>query len=247
MITHSQPGVFQETEQQRLVDLAGWYVSDQLDFDKRLIRYGYQTIRPYLVGPEGLELGSAEGQMTQLLLPHFDRLTIVDGAEKLLELIPASPTLVKVHSLFEEFQPQQSFNTIVMEHILEHVAEPVRLLHQASEWLSDRGRICLGVPNGLSIHRLVAVKMGLLADSCELNARDQALGHRRVYTPATLRRDIEAAGLTLLHLEGVFFKPLTNQQMQDTWTDQMIEGFYQLGREFPEHAAELHAVCVRGH
>ena len=51
----------------------------------------------------------------------------------------------------------------------------------------------MGVPNGHSIHRLVAVKMGLLKDPCELNQRDKSLGHRRIYTPETLRKDIEAA------------------------------------------------------
>jgi hypothetical protein len=42
---------------------------------------------------------------------------------------------------------------------------------------------------------------------------------------------------------GVFFKPLTNQQIQDHWTEEMIQGFYELGKDFPEYAAELYAVC----
>ena len=62
----------------------------------------------------------------------------------------------------------------------------------------------LGLPNGHSIHRLVAVKMGRLKDPCELNQRDQALGHRRVYTPETLRKDIEAAQLHIIERGGCF-------------------------------------------
>jgi 2-polyprenyl-3-methyl-5-hydroxy-6-metoxy-1,4-benzoquinol methylase len=130
-----------------------------------------------------------------------------------------------------------------MEHIREHVEGPVELLARVRGWLKPRGRLLVGVPHGHSIHRLVAVKMGLLGDPCELNSRDHALGHRRVYTRATLSRDLEAGGLRIEELGGVFFKPLSNKQIQDHWTEEMINGFYELGKEFPENAAELYAVC----
>ena len=105
------------------------------------------------------------------------------------------------------------------------------------------GRLLVGVPNGHSIHRLAAVKMGLLKDPCKLNARDHALGHRRVYMPETFREDIEAAGIHIKEMGGVFFKPLSNQQIQDFWTEEMIQGFYELGKDLPEYAAEIYAVC----
>jgi trans-aconitate methyltransferase len=230
-------------EEARVESLSEWYLKEQLDFDKRLIRFRYQTLKPHLQGPAGLELGSAEGEMTRLLLGDFDHLTVVEGASELLAQIPPQPNLTKVHSLFEHFQPQHPFNTIIMEHILEHVDQPTALLKQAKEWLAPGGTVLLGVPNGHSIHRLVAVKMGLLQHPCQFNARDLALGHRRVYTSASLRIDIETAGLSVVMLGGVFFKPLSNKQIEDHWSEEMIQGFYQLGHDFPEHAAELYAVC----
>ncbi len=230
-------------ELKRIEEISDWYLKEQLDFDKRLIHFRYQTIKPYLQGPEGLELGPAEGHMTRLLLQDFARLTAVDGAAGLLARIPDMPNLVKVHALFEEFEPDRLFNTIIMEHILEHVERPVALLVRAKKWLTRGGRLLVGVPNGHSIHRLVAVKIGLLKDPCELNQRDKALGHRRVYTPETLRKDIEAAQLRVTEMGGVFFKPLSKQQIQDHWTEEMIQGFYELGKDFPENAAEIYAVC----
>jgi hydroxymethylpyrimidine pyrophosphatase-like HAD family hydrolase len=85
--------------------------------------------------------------------------------------------------------------------------------------------------------------MGLLKHPCELNERDHALGHRRVYTPETFRQDLEASGLCIAEMGGVFFKPVSNQQIQENWNQEMIEGFYELGKDFPEYAAELYAVC----
>lgn len=230
-------------EHQRVNSLSDWYLKEQLDFDKRLIRFRYQTLRPYLAGPEGLELGPAEGEMTQFLANHFERLTIVEGSAELLAQIPPRPNLSKVHSLFENFEPDRRYDTIVMEHILEHVDHPTALLRRVKDWLLPSGKVLIGVPNGLSIHRLVAVKMGLLAEPCELNSRDHVLGHRRVYTQDTLRCELAAAGLRPIEMGGVFFKPISNAQIQEHWTEEMIQGFYELGKDFPQHAAELYAVC----
>jgi 2-polyprenyl-3-methyl-5-hydroxy-6-metoxy-1,4-benzoquinol methylase len=231
------------SEKSRVEDASSWYLKEQLDFDKRLIGFRYKTLLPHLRGPAGLELGPAEGQMTQFLKNDFESLTVVDAAPKLLELIPNYPNLIKVHSLFEDFNPVKKFDTIVMEHILEHVDRPVELLQRIQKWLAPEGRILLGVPNGNSIHRLAATKMGLLKQPCELNSRDLAQGHRRVYTRETFKSDIEAAGLRVLELGGVFFKPLSNKQIQDNWTEEMIQGFYELGKDFPEYAADIYAVC----
>lgn len=233
------------SEDERLRRSSDWYLKEQLDFDKRLIGFRYRTLKPHLQGPAGLELGPAEGEMTQFLAADFRTLTVVDGAAELLALMPPVPNVVKVCSLFEDYEPAERFDTIVMEHILEHVTAPVELLTRVKEWLKPGGRILIGVPNGNSVHRLVAVKMGLLQHPCQLNSRDEALGHRRVYTKETLSRDLEAGGLKAYELGGVFFKPLSNQQIQDHWTEEMIQGFYELGKDFPEHAAELYAVCSR--
>jgi len=231
-------------EHERIESLSNWYLKEQLDFDKRLIRFRYETIKPKLVGSRALELGCAEGEMTQFLINDFEQLTIVEGSAELLIQIPEHANLIKVHAMFEEFQPDQPFDSIVLEHVLEHVADPVGLLSRAGKWLAPNGRLFVGVPNGNSIHRLVAVKMGLLDNPCQLNSRDHALGHRRVYTPETFRIDIEKSGLKVLEIGGVYFKPLSNGQIQEHWTEEMIRGFYELGKDFPAFAAEIYAVCT---
>jgi 2-polyprenyl-3-methyl-5-hydroxy-6-metoxy-1,4-benzoquinol methylase len=222
-----------------------WYVEGQLDFDRKLIFYRYLTLREYINGPSGLELGSADGEMTKYLVNDFDYLTSVDGSKELLDLIPNYKNLTKMHSLFEDFKPAKKYNTIIMEHILEHVDEPVKIMQMAREWLEDKGVLLLGVPNANSIHRLAAVKMGLLTRPDELNARDYELGHQRVYSMDTFIADIVKADLKIIKKTGVFFKPLSNSQIEQYWTDDMINGFYELGKDFPDNAAELFVVCQK--
>lgn len=220
-----------------------WYINEQLDFDKKMIGYRYQAIRPYIRPSSALELGSADGHMTRFLIEDFEKVTTVDGSKELLDRIPDTPNLVKIHSYFEELRPDQKFNTIVLEHILEHVDDPVALLKLAKGWLTPGGVMLMGVPNALSFHRLAAVKMGLLETPYQLNERDRQVGHQRVYDMETFKKDILAAELNIKHTGGVFLKPLSNKQIEDNWTDEMIVGFYELGKDFPEHAAEIYAVC----
>jgi 2-polyprenyl-3-methyl-5-hydroxy-6-metoxy-1,4-benzoquinol methylase len=232
------------TELQRLAGASDFYKAEQLDIDRIVLAYRYEAIRPHLTGAACLELGPADGEMTKFLLGDFAQVTAVDGAIELLDMIPDHPRLTKVHSLFETFVPSGLFDTVVMDHVLEHVEGPNDLLRAAAGWLHPDGRLIVGVPNALSIHRLAAVKMGLLASPYELNERDLRVGHRRLYDPAEFKSEIERAGLHIIHSGGVLLKPLAYHQMAASWTRPMIDAFLELGCEFPGLAAELYAVCT---
>ncbi len=231
-------------ERERVERASDFYLNQQLELDEWLVQFRYETHRPLLRGPRGLELGCGLGEMTRLLLRDLRELTVVDAAAELLASIPDAPNLVKVHALFEEYEPAHRFDSILLEHVLEHVEDPVALLRRDGRWLAPAGRLHLGVPNGHSIHRLAAVEMGLLDHPCQLNPRDRELGHRRVYEPASFRRDLEAAGYRIEQVGGCFLKPLSNQQIEDGWTEEMIRAFFELGKQFPDNAAELFAVCA---
>lgn len=232
-----------KNENNRVNSLSDWYLKDQLDFDKYLIKFRYQKIKKYFYGENALELGPAEGQMTQFLVNDFKNLTVVDGAKDLLEKIVDYKNIIKINSLFEEYNPKEKFDTIIMEHILEHVEDPISILKKSKEWVSENGRILVGVPNANSIHRLAAVKMGLLGHQSDLNNRDISLGHRRVYSKDSFLKDIHDSGLTVIEYGGIFLKPLSNSQIENNWDENMINGFFKLGDDFPDISAELYAVC----
>lgn len=229
-------------EKQRLKGIEDWYKDNQLDFDRKLITYRYLSIKRYFKGPRCLELGPADGVQTQYLINDFENLTIVDGSKSLLDSIPNTSNLSKVHSLFEDYEPNEKFNTIILEHILEHVEKPVELLTTVKKWLSREGVMIIGVPNGHSIHRLIGVEMGLLQNPCELNERDISLGHRRVYTVDTLREDIVNSGLNIIEEGGVYLKPLSNGQIEKDWNNDLVDAFYSLGKKFQDYTAEIFCV-----
>lgn len=227
----------------KLEELSKWYVDSELDFDRILQRLRYRTIRQYFAGKTCLEIAPAQGITTASLKDDFETLHVVDGSKNLLDLIPDYPNVTKYHSMIEDFEAPMQYDFILMDHILEHVEHPVPALRKVRTFLKDDGLFAVGVPNAKSIHRLAAVKMGYLKSIYELNQRDHELGHYRVYDFDTLAKDVTEAGFTIKGKVGVFFKPLSNKQIQDNWNNDMIEGFYQLGVDFPENTAEIYIIA----
>lgn len=227
----------------KLEQLSQWYIDSELDFDRTLQRLRYRTIRKYFSGTNCLEIAPAQGITTASLKDDFEILHIVDGSKNLLDIIPDYPNVTKFHSMIEDFPAPMQYDFILMDHILEHVAEPVPVLKKVKTFLKEDGVFVVGVPNAKSFHRLAAVKMGYLKSIYELNQRDHELGHYRVYDFDSLERDVKAAGFIIKEKTGVFFKPLSNKQIQDNWNQDMIEGFYQLGFDFPEHTAEIYIIA----
>jgi hypothetical protein len=62
-------------------------------------------------------------------------------------------------------------------------------------------------PNRQSIHRRVALRMGLIGALDELSPRDRLVGHLRVYELTTLEAELATAGLVVEHRFGGSLKP----------------------------------------
>ncbi|MEM9379884.1 MAG: class I SAM-dependent methyltransferase [Planctomycetota bacterium] len=212
-----------------------------------MVRYTFRVFSRFLREGATLELGPAEGLMTELLNGAGLPLTLVEGAETFCEdLRERFPAADVHHALFEEFETERRFDNIVLGHVLEHVDDPVAILRRVSPLLADGGRILCAVPNARSLHRQAGVLMGHLSFEEDMSPLDVHHGHRRVYTPETLRRDFLAAGLSIEHFGGYWLKPLSNGQIEEQWTQEMIEAYLRLGERYPDIAADIYVVAERG-
>jgi len=226
-------------------DAVPFYKNDILDIDYKQAEFVYRTIKPYFSGKIALELGPASGYMTKYLADDFEKLHIVEGSVDLINQIPDYINVIKHCCMFEDFSTDLKFNTIIMSHVLEHIENPSEVLGKIKTWLADDGVFIVSVPNAKSIHRIVAVKMGMLPMESSLNERDHALGHYRVYDLDMLCKHISEAGFKVIQTGGSFLKPLSNGQIEQYWTPEMIEGFFEVGKIFPEHCAEIFAICSK--
>jgi 2-polyprenyl-3-methyl-5-hydroxy-6-metoxy-1,4-benzoquinol methylase len=206
-------------------------------------KYSYSNLRHYVRG-NVLELGPAEGIMTEELVSDGHNPILVEGSESLCSRLRIRfPQLNVENKLFETYESKVNFDTVIMGHVLEHVAEPIDILRKYKTMLSPSGLIWASVPNANSLHRQAAVEMNLLKNVQELNEADSRHGHRRVYKPEEFREIFAQAGLKVLEFGGYWLKPLANIQIERWWSDEMVYAFCKLGRKYPEISGEMFIVA----
>jgi 2-polyprenyl-3-methyl-5-hydroxy-6-metoxy-1,4-benzoquinol methylase len=232
-------------ERALLTDVSSWYRNTDWGFYTRIVWYSYVSIRPYFHGGNCLEMGPADGEMSRFLAGDFARLSVLDASAEYVEAVRKVADNVTGHvALFEEFEPPERYDTVVMSHVLEHIHDPVLVLRRACSWLAPGGRIIAVVPNADSLHRRLGVKLGLLERRNQLNEQDLAIGHRRVYNREEFDADLTAAGLRSVAKGGIFLKLLSNNQMLGFDDEQLIDGMFELGKDLPELCSEIYSVAV---
>src|SRR5579864_5452259 len=211
------------------------------------IRYSFKICQRYMVGDTILELGPAEGVMTELLASTGKKLTLVEGSSLFCDdLRRRFPQATTINALFEEFRSEEQFDNIILGHVLEHVEDAVDILSRAKHWLEPKtGRLFAAVPNARSLHRQAAVIMGILPEEDTLNELDYHHGHRRVFNPESFRNAVRRAGLRIEIFGGYWMKPVSNAQIDASWTPEMVEGFMVLGERYPDIAGEIYVVASR--
>lgn len=226
--------------------IARWY-DTTVDFDRYLIVFKHRSIKANLCGDRVLELGCASGVMTRLFLDHLKHLDVLEGAKDYIDILkPELGDRVDFfHSLWEDFKTDRTYSDMVMAGALEHLDDPIGVVKKISAWLDSKSEsaIHLTVPNANSLHRKIGVAMGMIPSVTSLSERDRMIGHKRVYTFELLREHIEAAGLKIVHHEGIYLKPLTHADMEK-WPIERINAFYEVGKEVPDLCAEIYVKCA---
>ena len=146
--------------------------------------------------------------------------------------------------MFEDFNIDERFDSIVMINALEHVEDPRVFLKKAKSLLNRGGEVVAFVPNALSLNRRIGKIMGIIEDHYELSANDLAVGHRRFYDRDKLVRDFLEAGFKPEDVGGVLLKPLSNRQME-SWNPDIIDALYEVGKELQDYCGPIYVRAVR--
>lgn len=202
-------------------------------------------IRP---GDTVLELGCATGLMTAAFADRGALVTAVDHAPTYLERARArqlpGATFVE-HDIVSVEHPDR-FRHVVVANVAHEVPDPARLFRTAAHHLVPGGLLHVTLQNPRSIHRLVGLELGQIADLGELSARGEAFDTLAILGPDALEALGRAAGLRGVHQGGIMLKPLPNDLMA-TLPDEVLEGFVLAARHLPHHAAMSYLVMERPH
>ena len=198
------------------------------------------------------------------LLPHYlnaggDGVAcwiVAEPAERFVaaarEVAAVHPVMQVYQGLFEEVAPailaaHGPVDLVVCSGLLHEVPDPAAMLRAIRATMRPGSILHLNVPNALSLHRRLAVAMGLIREPGEFSARNLQMQHQRVYAPASLRQEVESAGLRVAESGGIFLKPFTHAQMHDVVAllgGDILPGLAVLGRDFPELASEIFVNAV---
>ncbi|MGK7651078.1 class I SAM-dependent methyltransferase [Roseovarius sp. B08] len=231
---------FANEERKRISEIAkdSWYEKPTA---LATIRYSFDIFRRFMKDDDKiLEMGPAEGTMTKQLIEAGCDIECLEGSPEFAEILRSKFPDLKVHvALFEDWECEPTYDVILLGHVLEHVDNPPAILSRAKNWLRPGGQIVCSVPNCRSLHRQAAVIMGLMETEQDMSEKDVHHGHRRVYSPETLRADFTKAGMTVDFFGGYWMKPISDGQIEEQWTPEMLEAFMKLGERYPDIAAEL--------
>lgn len=214
------------------------------DFEVVLGRFILRKSFEFIRGPRVLDVGCGDGFLTKEVAKRYDKVVGVDGSKDKIELAMKNVPGVEFHvSLFEDFEYDEKFDSIVMINILEHVDDPVQCLKKARELLAPHGEVVIFVPNALALNRRIGKAMGIIKHNYELSRNDLFVGHKRFYDKWRLISDITNSALRVGEIGGIFLKPLSNSQMEE-WDPDIFEALYEVGMELPDYCGLIYARVV---
>lgn len=202
-------------------------------------------VKQVQAGSRVLEMGYGDGLVTEALLSTGCDLTVIEGSRVLVRSArDRHPGLACENTMFEDFQTDRPFDLVLASHVLEHVDDPVTILKKISSWMGDDGRVIAAVPNKNSVHRRLAVTMGLQPQLDTLSGRDRIVGHQRVYSFETLEIDLNRAGLRAVDSMGFFLKVLPYSMMLD-YSTELLRGLNEISSSLPKDILANIAVVAK--
>lgn len=195
-------------------------------------------------GARILEMGYGTGVVAPALQNLGFQVDVVEGSPALCAVARPVMRGKVFEALFEDFETSDPYDAVLCLFTLEHVDDPAAVVRRAITWLMPGGTFVAAVPNRESIHRRVAVDLGIQSELDSLSPRDVLVGHQRVFSSVGLRECLESSGLVDLVTIGSFVKCLPNSMMTE-WDPSLVRSLCRVAREIPAELCANLVVCGR--
>src|SRR5665213_3243542 len=218
----------------------------QVRYRKRKILESLAKYRPQTV----LEVGCGLDPIFNHY-PNFPDCVIVEPAEAFYQNAVVQsigrPHISVVQGTLEDRVDAlvaKRFDFIILSSLLHEIADSSRLLAGISRLCGTETVLHVNVPNSMSLHRLLALEMGLISEVHESSAVQKRMQQSHTFDPDSLSALLNRSGFDVIE-EGTFFiKPFTHAQMADLYasgfmSERMLDGLYGLSKHFPKHGSEI--------
>jgi len=246
-------GRISREEQLRAVEAAGhrYYYTSAQEFDDTNKRMVIEEIRRFIKPGRMLELGYINNIWTNALLDAGGHVDILEAAsnhvEKAREDFSRNAQVRVFQTLFEDYVPEEKYDTILMSGVIKHIPDDVGFLRQTRAWLKPGGVVIACTQNSRSFHRRLGTYMGMELAPDAHNQRDREVFNIHQYDRYEWRALFLQAGYEVDRVEGVFLKILSTEQMMYLGEKydvlKIMEGLKQLAEELQDYAWYLFLVA----
>ncbi len=240
-------------EQLKAVEAAGhkYYYTSAQEFDDINKKMVIEEIRRFIKPGRMLELGYINNIWTNALLAAGGCVDILEAAsnhvEKAREDFSGNPQVSVFQTLFEDYIPQEKYDTMLMSGVIKHIPDDIGFLRKARAWLKPDGVVIACTQNSRSFHRRLGTYMGLELAPDAHNKRDREVFNIHQYDRYKWRALFLEAGYEVVKVEGVFLKILSTEQMMYLGEKydvlKIMEGLRQLTQELQDYAWYLFLIA----
>lgn len=229
--------------------------NEDLDFEQILVKYRQKNILRKLSSvknPRVLEIGVGAQPLLSSVRKHMIEIeswTIVEPAKIFINMLEGHKlsNCEVIHDFYPCDLGQRKFDVIICSGLLHEIPDPESILMEVFSSLDHNGIFIANVPNALSLHRQLALEMGLINSLYDLSERNKKLQQHKVFDIISFRELIASAGLSIVEEGGYFLKPLDHKNMHiiSDISNRIHDALYYLGEKYPELASEIYIVSKR--
>lgn len=218
----------------------------QAQYRKRLLLELLETHQPKRI----LEVGCGWDTIANTW-QGFEHLCIVEPGSEFAEkarqdMAHNSKVNVVQHFLEDATEVlRDEYDLILLSSLLHEVPDVEALMLSAKALCSANTLVHVNVPNAKSMHRLLALEMGLIDTLYAPSDLQKTFKQPRIFDLQSLKTLADLTGFEVVSEGSFFMKPFTHAQMhtlaQNGFANQaMLDGLWALTKHFPENGSEIY-------
>ncbi len=185
-------------------------------------------------------------------LTDFESFVVLEPIESFVETAlgqaHGDPRISILHGFLESRSDQlrsHTFDLVIASSVLHEVEKPTLFLESLNSVCSKRTIAHLNVPNALSLHRLLAVEMGLIKDPFTPSDLARTFQRTSSFDLSSLKELVQSCHFTVLSEGSYFLKPFSNRQMlqlvdHEIVPETFLDALYTIvENQLPELGAEI--------
>jgi len=224
------------------------------NFDYKMHDYHLLKFQQLIQGLSCLELGCYHGEMTKKLSKVCSEVTALDFdsqcVETTIENCKQRANVSVVQGDFFDYQHYGDYDVIYFSHSLEHTKDDKELLDKIFSQMKEGAILITIVPNGTSLSRKIAVKMGIIESELVVTDFEKSIGHYRTYDMESFQKLFRSFDFQNIEFGGIMPKIFSNYQFDKSLEyniidDKFLDALFALSDEFCEICSSIYSVCTK--